>query len=178
MDLVPRNVGHEPRRNMPDPSRVRARGFAPRRAAACRLLTRILWPRPRLLAAAALACGLAGCQSFGVPLAQWRAGYDSSLAKKITKEEKSNASNETVEEPRTLIQRWLSPKGAEATKSAGANGVPNSKSSSTLVLGSDGWRPMMKPKTDPEADKELEVAMKLFQEGQLADAESAFYKIA
>ena len=55
---------------------------------------------------------------------------------------------------------------------------PNSKSDSTLVLGSDGWRPMMKPKANPKAEKELDEAQQLFQQGKLAEAESAYKQIA
>jgi outer membrane protein assembly factor BamD (BamD/ComL family) len=133
------------------------------------------------LAAALLVCSQAGCRSFGVPLAQWRAGYDSGLSKKITPEEKQAASSEKVEQPHTLLERWLNPKGStpgsDQDKDDGPK-VPNKNSSSTLVLGSDGWRPMLKPKTNPEAEKEIAEAKKLFQQGKLAEAESAFARIA
>ncbi|MFO0892254.1 MAG: outer membrane protein assembly factor BamD [Isosphaeraceae bacterium] len=125
-----------------------------------------------------LACAATGCQSFNVPLAQWRAGYDPGLAKKITKEEKNGTASEKVEEPRRLLGRWLGPKGSEPAPEGKDADVPSSKSSSPLVLGSDGWRPMLKPKTDPEADKELEDALALFKQGKLAEAEAAFWKIA
>ena len=118
-----------------------------------------------------LAVGLCGCQSFSVPFAQWRAGYDSGLAKKITKEEKDSTTSEKVEDPRNLLERWLTPKGTADSKSD-PTGVPKSDSPSSLVLGSDGWRPMLQPKTDPAADKELAEAQKLFKQGKLAEAES------
>ena len=38
------------------------------------------------------------------PFAQWTAGYDSGLAKKISKEEKRPPTSEKVEEPRTLLR--------------------------------------------------------------------------
>ncbi len=132
---------------------------------------------PAVLCAAALAVGLCGCQSFSVPFAQWRAGYDSGLAKKITKEEKDSSTSEKVEEPRNLLERWLTPKGTADSKSD-PMGVPKSDSPSSLVLGSDGWRPMLQPKTDPVADKELGEAQKLFKQGKLAEAEAAFKAIA
>jgi outer membrane protein assembly factor BamD (BamD/ComL family) len=125
-----------------------------------------------------LASGSAGCQSFSVPLAQWRAGYDPSLAQKISQEEKDRTASEKVEEPRTLISRWLNPKGSDVAPDAKDSKVPSSKSSSTLVLGSDGWRPMLKPKSDPDADKELDEALKLFKQGKLEEAEPAFARIA
>jgi TolA-binding protein len=134
------------------------------------------------VAVALLAGSLTGCQSFSVPFAQWRAGYDSGLAKKITPEEKQASSLETVEEPRTLLARWLSPKGSDVSTDGkdtdDASKLPNSKSSSTLVLGSDGWRPMLKPKANPVAEKEIADAKKLFQQGQFAEAEKAFEKTA
>src|SRR5208283_577860 len=52
----------------------------------------------RLLSTALLTCGLTGCQNFSVPFAQWTAGYDPSLSKKISKEEKDGTTSETVEE--------------------------------------------------------------------------------
>jgi outer membrane protein assembly factor BamD (BamD/ComL family) len=121
---------------------------------------------------------MAGCQSFSVPLAQWRAGYDPSLAKKISPEEKDRATSETVEEPRSLLGRWLNPKGSKVASDDKDAKAPSSKSPDTLVLGSDGWRPMLKPKNDPEADKELDEALKLFKQGKLDEAEPVFARIA
>jgi outer membrane protein assembly factor BamD (BamD/ComL family) len=91
----------------------------------------------------------------------------------------SSASNK-VEQPRTLLERWLNPKGSNPSekKNEDPDALPNSKSESTLVLGSDGWRPMMKPKANPEAEKELDEAQKLFQQGNLAEAETAYKQIA
>jgi outer membrane protein assembly factor BamD (BamD/ComL family) len=132
--------------------------------------------RCALLALAAT--GLAGCQSFSVPFAQWTAGFDPSLAKKISKAEKDGSTSEKVDEPRTLLQRWLNPKGDGEAKDDDSSKVPSSKSASTLVLGSDGWRPMLKPEKNPEAEKEIDEAHKLFQQGKLEEAEEAFKKIA
>jgi hypothetical protein len=145
MDLVSRIVGHEPRHNIVQAMQApltRSRKF-PRPG-----LARPAWARIvcQLLAVLMLS-GLAGCQSMNVPLAQWRAGYDSGLSKKITKEETKAASSEKVEEPRTLLGRWLNPQGSDDVKDDDeATKGPSSKSSSTLVLGSDGWRPMLKPR--------------------------------
>jgi len=125
-----------------------------------------------------LSCALTGCSSFNVPLAQWRAGYDSGLAKKITKEEVGRPTSEKVEEPRALIGRWLNPKGSKVAADAKDPEVPSSKSPSTLVLGSDGWRPMLKAKSDPAADRELEDALQLFKQSKFPEAESAFWRIA
>ena len=134
--------------------------------------------RLRSLAAALLALGLAGCQGLDVPIAQWRAGFDQGLTRKISKEEKDCAVSDKIEEPRTLLGRWLNPKGSDVATTTIPPKVPSAKSGSTLILGSDGWRPMLKPKANPEADKELDDALKLFQQGKLAEAETAFGKIA
>ncbi len=132
----------------------------------------------RPIFAAIMACALSGCQSFSVPFAQWTSGYDSGLAKKITKDEKENSSSEKVEEPRTLLQRWLNPSSASDPKDDVVTKLPSSNSPSTLILGSDGWRPMMKPQKNPKAEKEFDEAHKLFQQGKLDEAEQAFAKIA
>jgi len=176
MDQVFRKVGHESRPNTVHDQRPDHAISGTPRLTAARAWGWVKALRP--LSAALLACGLAGCQNFNVPFAQWTAGYDSGLAKKISKEEKTNASSETVEEPRTLLQRWLNPKTGGDAKDEDSSKLPSSKSSSTLILGSDGWRPMLKPKANPEADKELDEALKLFQQGKLEEAESAFAKIA
>ena len=44
---------------------------------------------------------------------------------------------------------------------------------STLILGSDGWRPIAKTPKDPKADAEFEAAKKLFEQGKFAEAEKA-----
>jgi outer membrane protein assembly factor BamD (BamD/ComL family) len=155
VNLDSRNVGHESRSIT---------------VHALRILSALL--------AAVFLIGLAGCQGFDVPFAQWRAGYDTSLTKKISKEERDGKVSENIEEPRTLLGRWLNPKGSGAPVDDDSPKVPSAKSGSTLVLGSDGWRPMLKPKPNPEADKELEEALKLFQQGKLALAEPAFARIA
>jgi TolA-binding protein len=112
---------------------------------------------------------LAGCQSFSSPLAQWRAAYDGNLFKKLTPEEKADASGPA--DSTNLLQRWLTPKQVPAIK-------PSAQPSSTLILGSDGWRPFAKPAPNPQADAEYQAALKLFQQGKLAEAEKAFAKIA
>ena len=65
----------------------------------------------------------------------------------------------------TLLDRWLTPRRSPAAK--------GDDKSSTLILGSDGWRPMAKPAKDPEAEAEFDAAHKLFQQGKLAEAEKA-----
>ena len=135
---------------------------------------------PRLIRpcfVALLACSLTGCQSFSVPFAQWTSGYDSGLARKITKDEKQGSDSGKVEDPRTLIQRWLNPKSNDTNDDATPK-LPTSNSPSTLILGSDGWRPMLKPQKNPEAEKEFEAAHKLFMQGKLNEAQTAFAKIA
>jgi len=69
-----------------------------------------------------------------------------------------------------LLDRWLAPKRAPGARS----GDP----SSTLILGSDGWRPMVKPAKNPQADAEFQAALKLFQLGNFAESEKQFAKIA
>jgi outer membrane protein assembly factor BamD (BamD/ComL family) len=71
-----------------------------------------------------------------------------------------------------LLDRWLTPKQTPGSPIGRGDG------SSTLVLGSDGWRPMMKPAKNPQADAELQAALKQFQIGKFADAEKQFAKIA
>ncbi|MGO9601725.1 MAG: tetratricopeptide repeat protein [Isosphaeraceae bacterium] len=172
MDLVPRNVGREPRPEaMCDESLARAPTTFPRLSEARWLggLTLML-----------LGVSLAGCQSLSVPLSQWTAAYDHGLFKSISKDEAKSSASEKVEQPRTLLARWLNPKGSNVSEDKGddSDALPNSKSDSTLVLGSDGWRPMMKPKANPKAEKELDEAQQLFQQGKLADAEAVYKQIA
>ncbi len=176
MNQVSRNIGRESTiRNVQDqrsyPTISVRQYLSVRPGSQCASLVRPVF-------AALVACGLSGCQSFSVPFAQWTAGYDSSLAKKISKEEKDGATSEKVEEPRTLLQRWLNPKKDKDAKDDDSPSLPSSKSPSTLILGSDGWRPMLKPPKNPEADKEFDEAHKLFEQGKLEEAEKAFAKIA
>ena len=113
-----------------------------------------------LLAALVALTGL-GCQSLGTtnPLSLWRMGRDSSLSKSPTTAETGDNRN--------LMARWLSPKKPPAANVDG----------STLVLGSNGWQPM-KAESNPEADKEVKAALALFQQGKLAEAETAFATLA
>ncbi len=115
-----------------------------------------------------MSISLAGCQSFDSPLSQWRAAYDGNLVKGPTKDEMADVTNSTNSQ--SLFDRWLTPKRAPGSKAEDAG--------STLILGSDGWRPMIKPAKDPKADAEFQAALKLFQQGNLAEAENQFAKIA
>jgi outer membrane protein assembly factor BamD (BamD/ComL family) len=120
------------------------------------------------LAWALLILPLAGCQTFSSPFSQWRAAYDGHLVRGPSREEMADATNST--DSSNLLDRWLTPKRAPGARSG--------DSSSTLILGSDGWRPMAKPAKNPQADAEFQAALKLFQTGKFAEAESQFAKIA
>ncbi|HZW33998.1 MAG TPA: tetratricopeptide repeat protein [Isosphaeraceae bacterium] len=135
----------------PEPSPA---GLARRLARSCLLLLPLL---------------LAGCQSFSSPLAQWRAAFDGNLFKRLSPEEMADASGPS--DSTNLLQRWLTPRQAPAIKSS-------AEPSSTLILGSNGWRPFAKPAPNPQADAEYQAALKLFQQGKLDEAETAFAKIA
>src|SRR5262249_51110657 len=113
---------------------------------------------------------LVGCANFVSPITQWRTAYDGNLFKKLSPEEMADASGGPADST-NLFQRWLSPRGNPALKST-------EPPASTLVLGSDGWRPMAKPAPDPEADAEFQAALKLFQQGNLEEAEKQFATIA
>jgi outer membrane protein assembly factor BamD (BamD/ComL family) len=125
--------------------------------------------RPARLGATALAVAVSlmgpGCQGFNYSLAQWRSAYDTSgLAKGITDPEKQRTGSTTA--------RWHWP-GQTPDSS-----TDYTKNPSTLVLGSDGWKPMMTPKADPKADAELKAAYDLYKQDKLSDAEHEFTKIA
>src|SRR5262249_60388492 len=94
---------------------------------------------------------------------------DGNLFTHLGPEEMADASGST--DSTTLLQRWLTPRGNPASKTPAPSG-------STLVLGSDGWRPIAKPAPDPVADAELDAAMKLFQQAKFEEAETSFAKIA
>lgn len=127
-------------------------------------------------ASVALAVGsAAGCQNFGVPFAQWRAAYDSGLAKPIGESELARAKTEKVADSDTLLKRWLSPRDPSA---GGDDKSTDDRDPSGQVLGSNGWRPFAKAKVDPDAQKELNDAVALYEGGKLSQAESAFAKIA
>ncbi len=116
----------------------------------------------RLVARLLLPLGLTGCQSFSSPLAQWRAAYDSNLYKGLSPEEMADASGPA--DSNNFLQRWLAPR---------KNPAGNDPPASTLVLGSNGWRPIAKPAPNPKADAEFQAAFKLFQQGKFAEAETA-----
>ena len=170
MNQVSRNIGHEPR-----PHTVHDQWLDPHDS---RRASTVLEAGPRpgeggpsaLRGTAWLAAWPAVKASASLS-PSGRAGYDPSLAKKISKEEKDGTTSEKVEEPRTLLQRWLNPKKDAEAKDDDSSKLPSSKSPSTLILGSDGWRPMLKPEKNPEAEKEFDEAHKLFQQGKLAEAE-------
>ena len=188
----PWNRAREVMKPQPGPRTRSAPRLAPAPAAALRSL---------LFALPALA-SLSGCQGLGVPLAQWRSSYDSGLAKSLTKDELAHSNSKKVDDSNTLLQRWLRPRGPAAAPdgpadpsndevvwSLGKGFRPFGKTKddakpskdddeSSLVLGSNGWRPMIKAEENPEAQKELDAALELFQRGDLAQAESAFSKIA
>ncbi len=117
-----------------------------------------------------LAISASGCQSFSSPLAQWRAAYDSNLYKKMTPEEMADSAGPG--DSTNLLQRWLKP--SKNPSAVGGHPTP----SSTLVLGSDGWRPIAKQAPDPKADAEFQSALKLFKQGKFEEAEKQFAKIA
>jgi TolA-binding protein len=129
-----------------------------------------LRPLSRLAPALALSISIwsAGCQTFVSPITAWRAAYDRGLTRGPTAEEVADASGPT--DSQSLMDRWLTPRRGPMS-SAEASG-------STLVLGSDGWRPMTKPPKDPKAEAEFQAALALFQQGKLAEAEKEFDKIA
>src|SRR5579864_9125161 len=103
----------------------------------------------------------AGCQTDGTGvLTRWRMAHDDSLTKGITREEEGD--------DRNLMARWLWPK---APKPSDPNAPP------ALVLGPGGWN-VTKVAPNPEADAEFRAAEKLFQQGNLPEAEKEFAKIA
>jgi TolA-binding protein len=110
----------------------------------------------------------AGCQTFVSPLTAWRAAYDRGLTRGPTQDEMADASGPTNSQD--FMERWLTPRQGPMSSSAA--------SGSTLVLGSDGWRPIAKPQKDPKSESEFQAVMALFQQGKLADAEREFAKIA
>jgi TolA-binding protein len=111
---------------------------------------------------------LAGCQTFTSPLSAWRAAYDRNLVRGVSREEMADVAQGSSSQ--NLFDRWLTPKA-----SLGPN---KPDPSSTLILGSDGWRPITKPAKDPKAEAEFQSAITLFQQGKLAEAEKEFARIA
>ena len=97
---------------------------------------------------------------------QWRAAYDGNLFKRPSPEEMADAATGRLQQPLRPL--------ADAPERL----PPQGSTSSTLVLGSDGWRPMAKPAHDPAADAEFDAALKLFQQGKFAEAEKQFARIA
>ena len=135
----------------------------------------------RAAAFALAAATAAGCQSFSGSLAQWRSSYDSGLAKPLNKDELARAKTEKVADSNSLLKRWLTPREPAAGldgKSPDAPDTPADRNPTGEIMGSNGWRPFAKPKIDPDAQKELDDAFALYQAGKLAEAESAFAKVA
>lgn len=129
-------------------------------------------------AIAMLAATSAGCQSFSRSFAQWRASYDSGLAQPIDKDEYARAKTEKLADSDTLLKRWLSPRDPEAGRGDKPGGTGPEGNSTGEIMGSNGWRPFAKPPLNPDAQKELDEAFALYESGKLAEAESAFSKIA
>ena len=123
----------------------------------------------RHAAVALLPCS-PGCQTFTSPLSAWRAAYDGSLIKPISKDEMADVGGAV--DSQNLFDRWVTPRRGHGKNSA------DGSSPSTLILGSDGWRPLAKKPKDPKADAELEAAKKLFEQGKFAEAEKVFARIA
>ena len=100
--------------------------------------------------------------------AQWRAAYDGNLFRAISNEEtgRRQRAGRLPEPVRSLGHSARSPSMHRRRGRA--------RATSTLILGSDGWRPIAKPPKDPKADAELEAAKKLFEQGKFAEAEKAF----
>ena len=118
--------------------------------------------------------GRGGCCCWGSPAVrafqpagQWRAAYDSNIFRRLNPEEMADSSGPT--DSTNLLQRWLTPR---------KNPTIGDPPPSTLVLGSNGWRPFAKPAPNPQADAEFQSAFKLFQQGKFAEAERQFAKIA
>jgi outer membrane protein assembly factor BamD (BamD/ComL family) len=101
-----------------------------------------------------------GCQSTGAnPFSVWRTALDSSLSPAPSAEE--------VGDDRNLLARWLNPKNPKAKD-------PNTP---TLVLGSNGWRPM-KPVDDPAAEADFKAAEALAKQNKLPEAATAYKAVA
>jgi TolA-binding protein len=137
----------------------RDRTTAPRRALASS-------SRALILVLSLLPLSSACCQSFVSPLARWRAAYDGNLVQGPTKDEMADISGPTSSD--RLFDRWITPRKNASDKDK----------SSTLILGSDGWKPMSKQAKDPAAEAEFNAAHTLFEQGKLAEAEKEFTRIA
>lgn len=119
-------------------------------------------PRPTPLAALLLLAGATGCQTDTGTLARWRIAGDSAVA--------ATPSIEEVGDKRGFVSRFLDPGG-------GKYDSPANKVKPAALNGSDGYAPMVAP-VDKVADAEVAAAEKLFQQGKLAEAEAAYYKLA
>jgi TolA-binding protein len=116
--------------------------------------------RPGAWLLLALLATAGGCRTGGTSaLARWRMAFDDSLAKAPTDDEAGR---------QRLLARWINPRPPESKAAEVGDG---------LILGSNGWTPL-KPPSDPQADAEFRAAESLFQQGQLAEAEAAFKKLA
>ncbi len=108
-----------------------------------------------------------GCQNFVNPISRWRAAYDDKLFRHLSPEETADVSGDP--NSTNLMQRWLSPRPNMT--------VPGRNNPSTLIMGSNGWRPITKPPANPKADAELKAARALFNAGKYPEAEKAFAQI-
>ena len=107
-----------------------------------------------------IAGAASGCQTtLNGPLAYLRNARDNSLSPGPTAKETGD--------DRNFFLKLIKPKAPPAGEFDG----------NPLVLGSDGWKPMAAPK-DPVADKELQAAQALYQQGKLDEAEKAYALIA
>ncbi len=106
-----------------------------------------------------------GCQGVRHSIAQWRSSYDTSgIAKGLSAEEKQSSGN--------MMTRLFRP-----GQKADAGGLTE-RNPSTMILGSDGWKPLATPKANPQADAELKAAKELYDQDKIKEAEKAFARIA
>jgi TolA-binding protein len=115
--------------------------------------------RRRLARISLLLIGGVACSSGCAETARrWGIARDTSIASPPTAEEMGDT--------RPWLSRLIKPQAKRS----------NPNPSSTLVLGSDGWRsPIQAP--NPEAEAELKAAEKLVKDGDLAGAEAAYAAI-
>lgn len=115
--------------------------------------------------AASMSLANTGCQGISHSIAQWRSSYDTSgIARPISADEKAQTGN--------FLTRWFSP------GKPGDGPSLTARDPSGLVMGSDGWKPLDKPKADPKAEAEIKAAHELYMKDELAQAEKEFARIA